>query len=95
MSLRAIALDAATGREMVNAEVFRLRIGPSPNAKNNRASPSAVVEGDRVYVHFGSEGTAALTTAGEIVWKNAVRVRVAARRRRLADRPRRSVDLQL
>jgi outer membrane protein assembly factor BamB len=27
------------------------------------------VEGDRVYVHFGADGTAALTTAGEIVWK--------------------------
>jgi outer membrane protein assembly factor BamB len=27
------------------------------------------VDGDRVYVHFGAEGTAALTTAGEIVWK--------------------------
>jgi outer membrane protein assembly factor BamB len=68
-SLRAIALDAATGREVVNTEVFRLRIGPSPNPKNNRASPSAVVESDRVYVHFGAEGTAALTTAGEVVWK--------------------------
>jgi outer membrane protein assembly factor BamB len=27
------------------------------------------VEGDRVYVHFGSEGTAALSTTGEIIWK--------------------------
>jgi len=68
-SLRAIALDAASGREVVNAEVFRIRNGPPVNPKNNRASPSAVVEADRVYVHFGAEGTAALTTAGEIVWK--------------------------
>ena len=28
-----------------------------------------MLDGDRVYVHFGSEGTAALTTSGEIVWK--------------------------
>ena len=69
MSLRVIALDTATGRTVVDTEVFRLRIGPAPNAKNNRASPSVVVEGDRVYAHFGAEGTAALTTAGEIVWK--------------------------
>ncbi len=69
LSLRAIALDAATGREVVNAEVFSLRGGAPVNPKNNRASPSAVVEGDRVYVHFGAEGTAALTTAGEIVWR--------------------------
>jgi outer membrane protein assembly factor BamB len=68
-SLRAIALDAATGRELVNAEVFSLRDGAPLNAKNNRASPSAVAGGDRVYVHFGADGTAALTPTGEIVWK--------------------------
>jgi outer membrane protein assembly factor BamB len=68
-SLRAIALDAATGREIVNTEVFRIRNGPPVAPKNNRASPSVVVESDRVYVHFGAEGTAALTTSGEIVWK--------------------------
>jgi outer membrane protein assembly factor BamB len=68
-SLRAIALDAASGREVVNTEVFKVRNGPAVAPKNNRASPSAVVEDDRVYVHFGAEGTAALTTSGEIVWK--------------------------
>ena len=68
-TLRAIALDAANGREVINTEVFRFRMGPQINAKNNRASPSAIVEGDRVYVHFGAEGTAALTTTGEIAWK--------------------------
>ena len=25
-------------------------------------------EGDRVYVHFGADGTAALTTGGDVVW---------------------------
>ena len=39
------------------------------NPKNSHASPTPIVDGDRVYVHFGAEGTAALTTAGEIVWK--------------------------
>ena len=38
------------------------------NFKNSHASPTPVVEGDRVYVHFGAEGTAALTTSGDIVW---------------------------
>jgi outer membrane protein assembly factor BamB len=31
--------------------------------------PRAIIDGDRVYVHFGALGTAALTTAGVIVWK--------------------------
>ena len=68
MSLRAIAFDVETGREVVNVEVFQIR-GPLLNPKNSHASPTPIVEGDRVYVHFGMNGTAALTTSGEIVWK--------------------------
>jgi outer membrane protein assembly factor BamB len=69
VSLRALAFDAATGREVVNVEVFRTRSAGALHPKNSRASPSPIVDGDRVYVHFGAEGTAALTTAGEVVWK--------------------------
>ncbi len=69
VSLRALAFDIATGREVVNVEVFNTRSGGALNPKNTRASPSPIVEGDRVYVHFGAEGTAALTTDGAIVWK--------------------------
>ena len=69
VSLRAIAYDVETGRETVNVEVFKLRSRREINPKNSWASPTPIVEGDRVYVHFGAEGTAALTTAGEVVWK--------------------------
>jgi outer membrane protein assembly factor BamB len=68
-SLRALAFDVETGRELLNVEVFRARNDNPINAKNNRASPTPIVDGDRLYVHFGAEGTAALTTSGEIVWK--------------------------
>jgi outer membrane protein assembly factor BamB len=68
-SLRAVAFDVDTGREVVNVEVFRTRNTDLTNPKNSRASPTPVVDGDRVYVHFGADGTAALTTAGAIVWK--------------------------
>ena len=68
-SLRVLAFDAATGKEVVNVEVFRNRSAGYINQKNSRASPTPILEGDRVYVHFGAEGTAALTTSGEIVWK--------------------------
>ena len=67
-SLRALAFDVASGREAVNVEVFRLRSADLTNPKNSHASPTPIVEGDRLYVHFGAEGTAALTTSGEIVW---------------------------
>jgi outer membrane protein assembly factor BamB len=68
-SLRVVGFDAETGREVVNTEVFRTRSSEPTNPKNSLASPTPIVERDRVYVHFGAEGTAALTSAGEIVWK--------------------------
>jgi outer membrane protein assembly factor BamB len=68
-SLRALAYDADSGREVVNVEVFRIGRRDPLNPKNSHASPTAIAEGDRVYVHFGSDGTAALTTSGEVVWR--------------------------
>ena len=68
-SLRALAFDVATGRELLNVEVFRLSNANLKNPKNSHASPTPIVEGDRVYVHFGGEGTAALdASSGAIVW---------------------------
>src|SRR4029077_14164660 len=68
-SLRALAFDGESGREVVNVEVFRIRSADLSNPKNSHASPTPIVNGDRVYVHFGAEGTAALSTSGDIVWK--------------------------
>lgn len=68
VSLRALAFDVETGRELVNVEVFRLRTLREVNPKNSWASPTPVLDGDRVYVHFGADGTAALTTSGEVLW---------------------------
>jgi outer membrane protein assembly factor BamB len=68
ISLRALAFDERTGREVVNVEVFHVRHPREINPKNSWASPTPVVDGDRVYVHFGAEGTAALNTSGDIIW---------------------------
>ncbi len=71
ISLRAIAFDAATGTELVNVEVFKIPADRRDiNPKNSWASPSPVIDGDRIYVHFGADGTAALSPAGDIIWKN-------------------------
>jgi outer membrane protein assembly factor BamB len=68
-SLRALAIDVATGRELLNVEVFRLPNANLKNPKNSHASPTPIVEGDRVYVHFGGDGTAALdASSGAVVW---------------------------
>ncbi len=67
-SLRTLAFDVASGRQIVDVEVFRIRNVGDINPKNSRASPTPVVDGDLVFVHFGADGTAALTTSGAIVW---------------------------
>ena len=68
VSLRAMAFDVATGRVVVDTEVFKVSTATALNPKNSRASPTPIVDGDRVYVHFGPDGTAALTTAGAVLW---------------------------
>jgi outer membrane protein assembly factor BamB len=72
-ALRLVAYSMDSGQEALNVEVFRLRNATLLNDKNSHASPTPVIDGERVYVHFGSEGTAALTIAGEIVWKARLR----------------------
>lgn len=67
-SLRLLAFDARTGQPLLETEVFHTRRGDPLNVKNSLASPTPVVDGDRVYVHFGADGTAAVSTTGEVLW---------------------------
>lgn len=73
VSLRLVGFEAATGRELVNVEVFKIDTPGAINVKNSRASPTPVLDGDRVYVHFGSDGTAALSTSGQVLWTTRLR----------------------
>jgi outer membrane protein assembly factor BamB len=68
-SLRAISVDRNTGAILQNVEVFRLKSLGNLNSKNSQASPTPVLEGDRVYLHFGAFGTACLNQSGAVVWK--------------------------
>lgn len=68
-SLRLMAFELATGKPALDVEVFRLRSSELQHAKNSHASPTPIVGGERVYVHFGAEGTAALSTDGKLLWK--------------------------
>jgi outer membrane protein assembly factor BamB len=68
-SLRLLAFDLESGRAALDVEVFRMRGADLLNAKNSHASPTPIVAGDRVYVHFGADGTAAVSTAGDVLWK--------------------------
>lgn len=68
-TLRAICLDRGTGRVLHDVEVFRPGELPRIAAKNSHASPTPVLDGGFVYVHFGSQGTACLARDGQVVWR--------------------------
>jgi len=73
-SLRLLSLDSTSGKILTNTEVFRVKdVGPGIHKKNSFASPSAIVQGDKVYVHFGFYGTACVSTKGEILWKQTLK----------------------
>lgn len=69
-SLRAICLDPVSGKLLHDVEVFK-KDEPGPiHSKNSHASPTPILEGDRVYVHFGAHGTACLSIDGKVLWRN-------------------------
>jgi outer membrane protein assembly factor BamB len=70
LSLRALCVNAGDGRILWNAEVFSHENLPRIHEKNSHASPTPLVEGNRLYVHFGRDGVACLDLGGSIVWRN-------------------------
>lgn len=70
-SLRVLCLDAASGKTLWDVEALRHSGGGDVemHGKNSHASPTPLLEGDRVYAHFGPHGTACLDIGdGDIVW---------------------------
>lgn len=68
-SLQVICLDRESGRQRHRIALFSPSTLEGLHTKNSYASPTPVLEGDRVYVHFGPYGTACLTTEGKVIWK--------------------------
>lgn len=68
-SLRAVSVNLNTGALLQDLEIFRLKSQKPINEKNSYASPTPILEGDRIYLHFGAFGTACITQSGEILWK--------------------------
>ena len=73
VSLRAVCLDAATGKRLHDIELFR-QSQPDPiHSLNSYASPSPILDGGRLYCHFGTNGTAAVDAAtGAILWSHTL-----------------------
>lgn len=72
VALRALAFDVASGRSLWDTEIFsatEASVQPV-HTKNSPASPTALFDGDRLYIHFGHHGTACLDRAGKVLWRN-------------------------
>lgn len=72
LSLRAYCLNASSGEVKWWREVFVQLAATAPkiHSKNSHASPTPIVAGERLYVHFGHQGTACLDLDGNVLWRN-------------------------
>jgi outer membrane protein assembly factor BamB len=69
--LRAICVDRQSGQIVHDVPVFKVSQPPELHATNSHASPSPVLDEDRVYVCFGTNGVACLNAdTGEVLWTN-------------------------
>ncbi|MCA9085817.1 MAG: PQQ-binding-like beta-propeller repeat protein [Planctomycetaceae bacterium] len=71
-SLQVLCLKADDGAVVWQKEVFEHGADEKieMHEKNSHASPTPILDGDDLFVHFGPHGTACLKTDGTIVWKN-------------------------
>jgi outer membrane protein assembly factor BamB len=68
-TLRAVAADRDHGTIIHDISVFEVERPQPIDPINSYASPSPVIEKGRVYVHFGTYGTACLDTrSGSVLW---------------------------
>jgi len=68
--LFAVCLDARTGKVVHDLKLFTVEQPQFAHKFNTYGSPTPVIEGDRVYVTFGSPGTACLDEkTGKVLWE--------------------------
>ena len=68
--LFAVALDRDSGKIVFDLKLFDVATPQYAHPFNTYASPTPVIEPGRVYVTFGSPGTAAIDTkTGKVIWE--------------------------
>jgi outer membrane protein assembly factor BamB len=70
--LYAVCVDLQSGQVVHDIPVFNVETPQHIHPLNSYATPSAALEAGRVYVHFGTFGTACIDTAsGEVLWRRS------------------------
>jgi outer membrane protein assembly factor BamB len=68
--LSAIAVDRDSGRIVHDLKLFEVATPQFAHPFNSYASPTPIIEPGRIYVTFGSPGTAAIDTrTGQVLWE--------------------------
>ena len=71
VSLHALQIDPDSGEVLQNIKVFEKKQPQWVHKLNSYASPTPVLENQRLYLHFGAFGNACIDTQShEIIWKN-------------------------
>lgn len=70
VTLNALCFDANNGKQLWKTPIITVAKAPRMHRKNSQASPTPIVNGNHLYVHFGHMGTACLDLKGKLVWKN-------------------------
>lgn len=68
-SLQLVCLDLTTGELQWSKQLFEQAGEVQIHTKNSHASPTPVIDGDRIYAHFGPHGTACVSLEGDLIWK--------------------------
>jgi outer membrane protein assembly factor BamB len=70
-SFHALCVAKSSGKLLHDVEIFRREKAMEIQTKNSHASPTPVIEAGRVWVNFGTTGTACLdTSTGKILWRS-------------------------
>lgn len=68
--MSAVCADAESGKILHDIHLFDVEEPREIHKLNSYASPSPIIEAGRVYMHFGSYGTACLDTkTGSVLWE--------------------------
>jgi hypothetical protein len=71
VSLHAVCVDRNSGKILHDIELLNVKDPQWAHQLNSYASPTPVLEDERLYAHFGAFGTVAIdTTTLKVLWKN-------------------------
>ncbi len=70
--LSLVIVDAKSGELLKTSKLLTQKSADTPkiHKKNSHASPTPIISGDRIYVHFGYQGTVCADLSGNLIWQN-------------------------